>query len=74
MKDISLLECVEFKKCRDDLESEKFHAIQSSINIKRWWQVSFKSVDGKMTTIKTGLSQRSARNIAKVLNLSLEKL
>lgn len=74
MKNISFTECADFKQHRDNLECEKFHAIQSSINIQRWWQVSFKTVDGKLTTIKTGLSARSAKNIAKELNSSLEKL
>lgn len=74
MKNFSLSECADFKSHRDSLEREKFHAIQSVIGITRWWQVSFKTIDGNLTTIKTGLSARSAKNIAKQLNSSLEKL
>ena len=71
MKNISFAECADFKQHRDDLECEKFHAIQSSIDIQRWWQVSFKTVDGKLTTIKSGLSVRTAKNLAKELNEKL---
>jgi hypothetical protein len=67
MSEISYALCHKFKQARDNLVIDKFHAVQSSITVKKWWQIVFKNSDG-LTTIKHGLSQKKAEKLANELN------
>jgi hypothetical protein len=67
MSEISYALCHEFKQARDNLVIDKFHAVQSSITVKKYWQIVFKNSDG-LITIKHGLSQKKAEKLANELN------
>ena len=73
VKDLSIPEAMEWVAYRESLASQRFHAIQASPKVKKYWDVVFKTNDD-MTLIKAMSSQKKAEKLARLLNETLESV